>query len=64
MTIGYIKINGTVSKLFIDESDKVITDECEKIKKPFTDLGMSINIEWENKWTDKTLYDLLKFLNI
>ena len=64
MKIGYIKINGTIFKLFIDQSDKTIKDECEQIKKPFEDLGMAIDIEWENKWTDRGMCDLLKFLNL
>lgn len=62
MVIGYIKINDKVSQIFIDKTDDYIRSAVQKLKETFNENGLSVNIDWNNQYTDKTEHQLLEFL--
>lgn len=60
MKFGYIKINGTISQIFINKSDEQIQTTLEVLRRDLKDT--SAVCEWDNKWTDKSMDDLIHFL--
>ena len=64
MIFGYIKINNEISQVFINKTDKVIAEIVNKLEVQFEQPGMTVQVEWENVYTDKTMYELINFLKI
>lgn len=64
MIFGYIKINNEISQVFINKTDKVIAEIVNKLEVQFEQSGLTVKVEWENIYTDKTMYELFNFLKI
>ena len=64
MIFGYIKINNEISQVFINKTDKVIAEIVNKLEVQFEQSGLTVQVEWENVYTDKTMYELINFLKI
>lgn len=62
MKIGYIKINGSVSQLFINKEDGEIEAKAEQLRNVLSDT--TALVEWNNQWTDKAMYEIIEFLGI
>lgn len=62
MKIGYIKINGIISQIFINKDDSHIASIVKSLREKLQD--MDVDVTWDNKLTDKTMDELLTFLNI
>lgn len=62
MYFGYIKINGQISQIFINKSDEEILAVNQSVKQRLAD--MNVNIEWNNRYTEKSMFDLLEFLDV
>lgn len=60
MNFGYIKINGIISQIFLNKSDEDIRKTIMEIKS--LNIG-DINIEWNNFYTNKSLFDLETFMS-
>ena len=62
MYFGYIKINGQISQIFINKSDEEILAVNQSVKQRLAD--MNVKIEWNNRYTEKSMFDLLEFLDV
>lgn len=60
MSFGYIEINGVISQVFVNKSDKEIQEKVSSIKPALSDLD--VTIEWDNFYTDKTTRDIIEFV--
>ena len=64
MKFGYIKINGSVSQIFLDTPDKVIQERVSEIKNAILKTGVSVDISWNQLYSEKTIDELIVFLEI
>jgi len=60
MTVGYIKINGVFSMIFLDKSDLFIQEKVETLRTATN--NMQILIEWDNFYSDRRLDELESFM--
>lgn len=62
MTIGYIKINGEVSGLYINKTDPQIKEIIAALKKNLEDQNLNVEINWDNIRLEKPFNEILKYI--
>jgi predicted GTPase len=60
MKFGYIKINGKISQIFINQSDEFIEEKVDKLKSEFQELDLIV--EWDNFYSERHIWELEEFM--
>ncbi len=60
MTFGFIKVNGTIALIFLNQTNEHIERKLEEFKS--LSSGLDLTFEWDNFYSDRQVYELEEFL--
>jgi len=60
MTFGFIKVNGQIALIFLNQSDEYIKRKMEEFKSIASDFDLTF--EWDNFYSDRQMYELEEFM--
>ena len=62
MKFGFIKVNNEIAQIFIDKDDDFILNVVNNIKNHFDSCNFHCHVIWDNFYSEKTTFDLEKFM--